>query len=172
MKFIGERAFAKTVLLSIVFPKSLTEISAGVCTDCSYLIEANIPATVRSIGAGAFENVPFQQVYVNITDPSQCQAHKTSFSGLPNDATLHVPSGTTNLYTNLVPWSYFKQIVDDAQPSTEPADLNDDGDINVGDVTTLVNAILGKSGEGADLNDDGSINVGDVTTLVNMILGK
>ncbi|MBO6189637.1 MAG: leucine-rich repeat protein [Alloprevotella sp.] len=172
VKFIGERAFAKTVLLSIVFPKSLTEISAGVCADCSYLIEANIPATARSIGAGAFENVPFQQVYVNITDPSQCQAHETSFSGLPNDATLHVPSRTTNLYTNLVPWSYFKQIVDDAQPSTEPADLNDDGDINVGDVTTLVNAILGKSGEGADLNDDGSINVGDVTTLVNMILGK
>ena len=34
--------------------------------------------------------------------------------------------------------------------------------------------ILGKAtmAEGADLNGDGSVNVGDVTTLVNMILGK
>lgn len=53
-------------------------------------------------------------------------------------------------------------------------DLNGDGSVNVGDVTTLVNMILGKApkDDNADLNADGSINVGDVTTLVNKILGK
>ena len=51
-------------------------------------------------------------------------------------------------------------------------DLNEDDAVNVGDVTTLVNAILGKGGEGADLNGDEAVNVGDVTTLVNVILGK
>lgn len=61
--------------------------------------------------------------------------------------------------------------------SVEPKnsyDLNGDGAVNVGDVTTLVNMILGKApmAEGADLNGDGSVNVGDVTTLVNHILGK
>ena len=53
-------------------------------------------------------------------------------------------------------------------------DLNGDGAVNVGDVTTLVNMILGKtetSGH-ADLNGDGSVNVGAVTSLVNVILGK
>ena len=56
----------------------------------------------------------------------------------------------------------------------DPADLNGDGSVNVGDVTTLVNMILGKTAmsAAADLNGDGSVNVGDVTTLVNMILGK
>ena len=51
-------------------------------------------------------------------------------------------------------------------------DLNADNEVNVGDVTTLVNAILGKGGEGADLNGDNAVNVGDVTKLVNVILGK
>ena len=51
-------------------------------------------------------------------------------------------------------------------------DLNTDNEVNVGDVTTLVNAILGKGGEGADLNGDNAVNVGDVTKLVNVILGK
>ena len=51
-------------------------------------------------------------------------------------------------------------------------DLNADGNVNVGDVTSLVNAILGKGGTGLDLNADGSVNVGDVTKLVNVILGK
>ena len=38
-------------------------------------------------------------------------------------------------------------------------DLNQDGEVNVGDVTTLVNAILGKGGKGTDLNLDGNVNV-------------
>ena len=56
-----------------------------------------------------------------------------------------------------------------------PYDLNADGTVNVGDVTTLVNIILGKAaadGINTDLNGDGNTNVGDVTTLVNFILGK
>ena len=59
-------------------------------------------------------------------------------------------------------------------PQPTPYDLNGDGAVNVGDVTTLVNMILGKTAllNGADLNSDGSVNVGDVTTLVNRILGK
>ena len=55
-------------------------------------------------------------------------------------------------------------------------DLNFDGIINVIDVVSLVNGILG--GEltddqqlAADLNGDGTINVIDIVSLVNMILG-
>lgn len=59
-----------------------------------------------------------------------------------------------------------------AQAQGSPYDLNNDEQVNVGDVTTLVNAILGKEGKGADLNGDDAVNVGDVTKLVNVILGK
>lgn len=52
-------------------------------------------------------------------------------------------------------------------------DINGDGEINVSDVTTLINKILGTSdysNEVCDINGDGEINVSDVTALINMIL--
>ena len=69
---------------------------------------------------------------------------------------------------------YVRFIGDKDNAPSNPYDLNGDGEVNVGDVTTLVNMILGKTeiNPAADLNKDGDVNVGDVTTLVNVILGK
>lgn len=55
-----------------------------------------------------------------------------------------------------------------------PCDVNKDGNVNVSDVTTLINMILGISHKDwlyADINEDGRINVSDVTSLINNILG-
>ncbi len=52
-------------------------------------------------------------------------------------------------------------------------DVNGDGKVNVTDVTTLVNMILGivsKDMEMADIDHNGKINVSDVTALINIIL--
>ncbi|MBQ4138720.1 MAG: dockerin type I repeat-containing protein, partial [Muribaculaceae bacterium] len=60
------------------------------------------------------------------------------------------------------------------QQSQLVGDVNGDGRVNVSDVTTLVNMILGvipKDETRADINGDGKINVSDVTALVNIILG-
>lgn len=57
---------------------------------------------------------------------------------------------------------------------TLPGDVNDDGKVNVSDVTTLINMILGlqtMDQTRADVNGDGKVNVSDVTTLINIILG-
>ena len=60
------------------------------------------------------------------------------------------------------------------QAQVERYDLSGDTKVNVGDVTTLVNMILGKAEmpPKADLNGDGQVNVGDATTLINVILQK
>ena len=53
-------------------------------------------------------------------------------------------------------------------------DVNGDGKVNVSDVTTLINMILGITPTDearADVNNDGKVNVSDVTTLINIILG-
>lgn len=68
----------------------------------------------------------------------------------------------------------FKEL---AASSTRNGDINGDGEVNVADVTTLVDYILGKNptscDEGAcDINGDNEINVSDVTSLVDIILGK
>ena len=54
-----------------------------------------------------------------------------------------------------------------------PGDVNDDGDVNVNDVTLLINMILGivEMTEAGDVNASGNIDVNDVTLLINMILG-
>ena len=52
-------------------------------------------------------------------------------------------------------------------------DVNGDGKVNVSDVTTLINMILGVTAMNesvADVNGDGKVNVSDVTALINIIL--
>jgi len=66
---------------------------------------------------------------------------------------------------------------DSGYASTQPGDVNDDGNINVLDVVVLVNVILLLEDTteyilwAADLNFDSSINIMDVVLLVNEILG-
>ena len=51
--------------------------------------------------------------------------------------------------------------------------MNADGDVNVSDVTALVNQIIGSgsySAQACDVNGDGEVNVSDVTALVNLII--
>ena len=56
-------------------------------------------------------------------------------------------------------------------------DVNCDGIVNVGDVTTLISYILGNDPHpvnvvAANFNEDGSINVADVTALISYILNN
>ncbi len=52
-------------------------------------------------------------------------------------------------------------------------DLNDDGSVNTGDVSTLYKALLsGSTASKYDLNGDGSVNTGDVSALYKIVLGK
>ena len=59
------------------------------------------------------------------------------------------------------------------QQTSLPGDINGDGEVNVSDVTALINKILSAgdyADEVCDINGDGEINVSDVTALINMIL--
>ena len=57
----------------------------------------------------------------------------------------------------------------------ELGDVNHDGEVNVSDVTLLIQYVLGGSAQGfysseANMNGDGEINVADVTMLINKVL--
>ena len=59
-----------------------------------------------------------------------------------------------------------------ASAQSNKYDLNEDGDVNVTDVTLLVSKILAQNEEsGYDLNDDEDVNITDVILMVNYILG-
>lgn len=87
---------------------------------------------------------------------------QTIYSG---DAFMPLPVSVSNSVAN---------ITVDILNTALKGDVNRDGAVNVTDVTTLVNMILGviaKDQESADVDSNGSINVSDVTALVNLILG-
>jgi len=91
-------------------------------------------------------------------------------------ATLYVPRGCKEIYSNTSPWRYYPNIVefDETQQCPFVGDLNGDGKVNVSDITTLINHILDTSGQNAildDVNEDSKVNVSDVTCDINKILG-
>ncbi len=54
-------------------------------------------------------------------------------------------------------------------------DVNEDGHVNVADVTTLINYLMGAtvspfSTEAADMDGNGEINVTDITALINLVM--
>ena len=53
-------------------------------------------------------------------------------------------------------------------------DVNNDNNVNVSDVSALINMILGVTPIDivhGDVNGDGRVNVSDVSALINIILG-
>ena len=58
----------------------------------------------------------------------------------------------------------------------KPGDANGDGNVDVNDVTTIINYILGKNPnpfnyDNANVNGDTKVDVMDVTLIINIILG-
>ena len=65
---------------------------------------------------------------------------------------------------------------DDESCANDAGDVNEDGTVNILDIVSLANYILGGSlsecgMEGADMNGDGTVNILDIVAVVNVILG-
>ena len=59
------------------------------------------------------------------------------------------------------------------QPNVLRGDVNGDGEVNVADVTALVNLVLnGDANERSDVNGDDETGIADVTALVNIIMAQ
>jgi hypothetical protein len=72
---------------------------------------------------------------------------------------------------NLIPRAQ-KYSIDYLEVDILLGDVNDDGIINILDVVSTVNIVLGFTDwvDAADYNDDGIINVLDIVSIVNVIL--
>ena len=92
------------------------------------------------------------------------QHQSVDVTGIHKDIYLQITS-TTNKYT-------VADITD--QYSRLPGDVNNDGEVNVSDVTALISIILASDQhevvDGTDVNEDGEMNISDVTALISIIL--
>ena len=112
---IGKAAFNGCKgLTSVVIPNSVTSIRVRAFYECSSLTSVVIANSVTSIGGSAFEGCTgLKDVYALRTSPAEYGADESCFYGVPTSTcTLHVPTGTSEAYASLAPWSAFENIVE------------------------------------------------------------
>ena len=87
-----------------------------------------------------------------------------SLTPLPPGVGQNTSTSHTTAYGDVISFVY--------RESYTKGDVNGDGVVNVTDVTSLINAILGLSpyaDDVCDLNADGKVDVSDVSVLISMI---
>ena len=135
--------------------------------DCTGLTSVTIGNSVTKIGWHAFEGCTgLKKIYS--LNPVPPVIYRGTFETYYAD--LFVPKGCYLKYKEAEYWYKFRFI---AEINVATGDIDGDGEINVGDVTALVNKLLNAASFDdamCDINGDGEVNVTDVTSLINMIL--
>lgn len=85
-----------------------------------------------------------------------------------------IAEGTTTIYVNSTD-GYAEGDSCEVTVITEIGDVNNDGYVDINDVTILIDRMLGKNQpinfENADVNYDGTIDINDITELIGFLLG-
>ena len=167
-------------LTSIEIPNSVEFIGFEAFAYCSGVNHLTIGKSVRKIGARAFGWCnALLEVYSLINNPSLVSINNNDYNifykGDNNYSarTLHVPAGTLAAYQADANWyPYFGNIV---EISNALGDVDGDGNVTIGDVTNLIDKLLGGGVSvadypAADVDSDGNITIGDVTRIIDMLL--
>ena len=129
----------------------------------------NVTATTTVMGQKFYYrtfNVNSEDYVFNVVLSQGDSDHQSvDITGITHDIYLEVTS-TTNKYT-------VTDITD--QYSYLLGDLNNDGEVNISDVTTLIDILLSDGIDAdtlrrGDLNGDGEVNISDITTLIDILL--
>lgn len=137
-------------LTNVSIPNTVKEIGEYAFYNCRELNSLTIPYAVESIGSSAFyycENLS-DVTCLAITPPAI--SYSTLYPAYYM-ATLHVPQKSFETYKATANWNNFLTVVGDASNSSgssnttnnSKCDTNGDGEINIADVNTVINAILG-----------------------------
>ncbi len=168
----------KQSLKCVTIPNTVTSIGYYAFRDFEGLTDVVIGRNVTFIDFGAFEyDVNLSTVTSLSLNPPRCK-NKDVFGGYSDDtgpyvtATLRVPIEAVDTYKSTYPWSLFNTIVG-MDPSS--GDVNQDGEINVADINSIINNIIGFVTDNmsyfmSDVNRDGVVSIADINVLVDIIL--
>ena len=81
-------------------------------------------------------------------------------------------NGGNEMIIGMFPYENYVIPGDDPQPQVKIGDVDGDGNINISDVTALIDLLLtdGSMTAGADVDGDGNLTISDVTALIDMLL--
>ena len=190
---MGEGAFySDNKLTAISMPTSMARVEALAFASTGLDGSHAVGKGVTSIGDYAYYNVdrvstieiPYLVNYIGtramagMTGLSLIKAHPTTVPALGDSVWAGVDQAAVELqaptaaYSQALQWSAFR-----FKQSYMKGDVNNDGYINVSDITSEISYILGQNPnpfnfDAADDNGDGVVNVTDVTGLINIILSS
>jgi hypothetical protein len=169
--YIGDAAFSNCGLVTLTIPNSVTTIGWFAFSYCNALSSVTIGASVTSIGEYAFTSCPNLNSVTCLGTTPPTILDDVFDADCYSRAWLRVPSGAVNAYRPATGWRNFTHVM----TFGTKGDVNNDGQVNITDVTTLISAIMAESissinADNADMNGDGNVNITDVTSLINKIM--
>ena len=187
LKIDGYAFFGCSALPNVVVPKGVTIVESYAFGSCTAMTEVELPSTLTELGFNAFYNVPnLTSLTVKATTPPECKTYLDPHTGeiyYPfmekhyTQCTLYVPLGSKTAYQQATIWKNFSNIVEvDFPAEFLRGDVNGDNQVDINDVTDLIDCLLGinTSGinaENADVDFDGELSINDVTALIDHLLG-
>ncbi len=127
----------------------------------SFRISGSLPTTIV-----AYEDYDYNYTFKlsDLQRPNLAQQNKDNL----RIVVLIVDTGTGKVV------NANKCTISDYVPAIIPGDVNDNGSVNIDDITALINHLLNNdmpvNEANADVDHDGKLGIGDVTTLINMLL--
>lgn len=166
---IGNNAFdGCAALINVVIPDSVLTIGEQTFQGCTGLTSVTIGSSVTSMGAKAFNYCNALRTVTSKSDIPPVMANSNCFTNSGYKATLKVPQEALETYQTADYWYKFSKI----ESITKLGDANGDNNIDIDDVTAIINFVLNGSeyNPSCDMNGDQNIDIDDVTALIKRIL--
>lgn len=156
-------------LTTIVIPDAVTSIGEYAFSGCSGMTSITIGSTVREIGAYAFSQCTnVKEIHSLNVAPPLCQT--TSFNGMNlNQALVYVPKDSKSFYSKATVWKNFICIIEDSESAVE-RELKLQIEVLEKENSKLKARI--ENFERGDVNENGEVNISDVSTLVDILLKR
>ena len=139
---IGTRAFMNcTALTEVVLGNYVITVGDGAFAGCSALTSLTIGSGVASIGVHAFAGCTALTTIICKPATPPTMAGIDCFACY-DTATLTVYPAVKRTYSGTDWWNQFGTIVGEATIDPKPGDLNGDGQLNLTDITMLINNLL------------------------------
>jgi hypothetical protein len=156
---------------------SVTDIGSRAFDYCPTLESVTIGKSVKNIGKDAFKNDPaIKTIICKVMTPPWWADMSMFPTDVYDQAQVHVLPISEVFYKADHYWGQFKNIIGDVSEDDPNGDVNGDGEVNMGDLNSVIDVVImgGNAGHtrlmDADVNEDGEVNIGDVNTVINLIL--
>ena len=156
-------------------PRSVTVIGNFAFGYCMGITEITLPSRLKEIENDAFWYCPNLNTITCLakTPPTVYSESFGSSSVNCFGATLYVRNESVEAYESATIWQNFSNIV--GIDYTDPGDLDGNGELNISDVSELINLLINNTTVDdplADVNGDGVVNISDIIELISFLLNE